>query len=104
MSQVFTNIVENSIAACGDPVVIDFDWAEVHTNGKSMLRQRVRDNGPGLSDHAAQRLFEPFFTTKTRGTGLGMSIVRRLVESHGGTIEIGRTDGQGTELIITLPR
>jgi PAS domain S-box-containing protein len=104
ISQVFTNILENSITAGSDPVVIEFDWSEIESAGRQFWGLRLRDNGPGLSEEEARRLFEPFFTTKVRGTGLGMSIVRRLVESHGGTIAVGRMDGPGTELIISLPR
>jgi PAS domain S-box-containing protein len=104
MSQVFMNIIENSVAACPDPVVVDFDWFELNDGGKRTLQLRMRDNGPGLADEAAQRIFEPFFTTKVRGTGLGMSIVRRVIEGHGGTITVGRLDGPGTELIISLPK
>jgi signal transduction histidine kinase len=62
-----------------------------------------RDNGPGISAEARARVFEPFFTTKTKGTGLGMAISRRLVEAHGGRIEVGEASGSGAEIVITLP-
>jgi signal transduction histidine kinase len=49
-------------------------------------------------------LFEPFFTTKLRGTGLGLAICKRIVEAHGGRIEVGEETTPGAEIRITLPR
>ena len=57
-----------------------------------------------LDPEPRRRIFEPFFTTKTRGTGLGMAIVRRIVEAHGGRIAVGEGSGPGAEIIVTLPR
>jgi two-component system, LuxR family, sensor kinase FixL len=64
----------------------------------------VHDNGPGLSPEQRQKIFEPFFTTKTKGTGLGMAIVKRIMEAHGGKIAVGTGDGPGAEIVLTLPR
>ena len=68
------------------------------------LRIAVRDNGPGMKADVRQRIFEPFFTTKTKGTGLGMAIAKRIIDAHGGRIELGPESGRGAEIIITLPR
>lgn len=72
--------------------------------GQTVLRLALRDNGPGLSPAAREKLFEPFYTTKSKGTGLGMSIARRIVESHGGQIVAGNSGTAGAEFIVTLPR
>jgi two-component system, LuxR family, sensor kinase FixL len=105
MEQVFRNILENALAACHDPVRIRVDWNQSVRDEKPTLRITVADNGPGLSADAAVRIFDPFFTTRSRGTGLGMAIVRRIVEAHGGWIEAGRpVEGIGTEVRITLPK
>ncbi|MGL5097426.1 MAG: PAS domain-containing protein, partial [Planctomycetia bacterium] len=111
LEQVFRNILENALAACSDPVEIEIGWSPTristspHSAGRPGLRISIHDNGPGLSPEARLRVFEPFFTTKTQGTGLGMAIVRRIVEAHQGTIEIGPDDGGvGAEVSITLPR
>jgi signal transduction histidine kinase len=63
----------------------------------------IRDQGPGISVADRARIFQPFFTTKTKGTGLGLAIAARIVESHGGRIELGKADC-GAELIISLPQ
>lgn len=104
LEQVFRNILENSLAACPDPVEIDISCVETFLNGHRALRITVRDNGPGLTPEARQRIFDPFFTTKTKGTGLGMAIARRIVEAHGGEIGVGLQISRGTEIRITLPR
>jgi hypothetical protein len=104
MVQVFRNMLENSLAACSDPVVIQIECRNAHLRGQPAIEVRVRDNGPGLSPAARQNVFEPFFTTKTKGTGLGIPIARRIIEAHGGQISIGNESSTGAEFVITLMR
>jgi PAS domain S-box-containing protein len=101
--QVFRNLLENSLAAGCDPVVIRIGCRDVHLNGKSAVEISVRDNGPGLTPDARQNVFEPFFTTKTKGTGLGMAIARRVIDAHGGRIAVGDS-AEGAEFVINLPK
>jgi PAS domain S-box-containing protein len=108
ISQVFRNLFENSLAACRDPVEITVGCAPTLVSGAPALSVSVTDNGPGLTVEQKKRIFEPFFTTKTKGTGLGMAIAQRIVESHGGTIKTGG-DGadrpcSGAQIVFTLPR
>jgi PAS domain S-box-containing protein len=63
----------------------------------------IADTGPGIPADARQRIFEPFFTTKARGTGLGLTVARRIIEEHKGTIKIDSDEGKGTRFVITLP-
>lgn len=65
----------------------------------------VRDNGPGIPEEIQDDIFKPFFTTKPlgEGTGLGLSLSRDIVQSHGGTLRVKSAAGQGTEFIVTLP-
>ncbi len=63
----------------------------------------VRDTGPGVLPEARERLFTPFFTTKSRGTGLGLSTVKRLLEAHHGSIEIESPEAGGTRATLRLP-
>jgi len=104
--QIFRNILENSLAACDDPVSIHIQCSPAVLNtdddSERALLIAIHDNGPGLSPEQRKRIFEPFFTTKPKGTGLGMAIVQRLVEAHGGTIEVG-SPASGAEILITLP-
>jgi PAS domain S-box-containing protein len=104
LEQVFRNIFENALAACGNSVVITITVTETTLGGQPAVRLAVRDNGPGLDQEQRHRIFEPFFTTKTKGTGLGMAIVKRIIEAHGGKIEVGSPAGPGAEIIITLRR
>ena len=104
MVQVFRNLLDNSLAACHDPVVVVAEWSRVDLGGRAAVRVALLDNGPGFSPEQRRNLFEPFHTTKTQGTGLGMAIARRIVEAHGGTIAAGVDGGQGAEIVITLPR
>jgi two-component system sensor kinase FixL len=103
LEQVFRNILENSLAACHDPLIIEVQASDDSRPNGSSVRLVVRDNGPGLSPEQRQRIFEPFFTTKTKGTGLGMAIAKRIIEAHGGHIAVG-AGGPGAEIIISLPR
>lgn len=63
----------------------------------------VQDEGEGMPAHVRERIFDPFYTTKADGMGLGLSIVRRIVELHRGSIRCDSGDGQGTKFTITLP-
>ncbi len=64
----------------------------------------VRDFGKGIPEQVRVHVFEPFYTTKAKGTGLGLCICRRIVESHGGSIAIESESGQGTTVTVLLPR
>jgi PAS domain S-box-containing protein len=100
--QVFRNILENSLAACSDPVQIDVVCSPAQVGAAAGVRIVLRDNGPGMTPQQQQRIFEPFFTTKTKGTGLGMAIAQRWIEAHGGTIEVEPSTA-GAAIVVTLP-
>jgi signal transduction histidine kinase len=65
---------------------------------------KVRDNGPGMDEETQQKVFRPFYTSKANGTGLGLAISRKLVDAHGGTIEIDSRPGKGCEFVLTFPK
>ncbi|MCM2374332.1 ATP-binding protein [Aporhodopirellula aestuarii] len=85
LEQVFRNLFENSLAATDDPVRIKIDCQRSDTDHVRIL---ISDNGPGLNIEQREKVFEPFYTTKSTGTGLGMSIVARIIEAHHGTIRV----------------
>jgi two-component system sensor histidine kinase HydH len=64
----------------------------------------VGDTGPGIAPDVVSRIFDPYFTTKPDGLGLGLAIARRIVEAHGGTIEVDTTQGRGARFLVRLPR
>lgn len=110
LGQVFRNVMENSFAACGGarggpggPVRMEVRCTEAILNSHPAVRLSLRDNGPGLGPEQRKRLFEPFFTTRPEGTGLGMTIAKRIVEAHGGRIDVGDA-APGLEIILVLPR
>jgi signal transduction histidine kinase len=72
-------------------------------SGREFVEIAVRDEGPGIPDHAMQSLFVPFFTTKAKGTGLGLAISQRMVEEMGGRIEVASQVGEGTTFVVVLP-
>jgi signal transduction histidine kinase len=66
---------------------------------------RIRDNGPGISREAGEKIFRPFYTTKSRGTGLGLALARKVLERHGGSLDLTSTGGgdRGAEFLLVLP-
>jgi two-component system sensor histidine kinase PilS (NtrC family) len=72
-------------------------------DNKKYLEIRISDNGCGIEEENQDRVFEPFYTTKETGTGLGMAIVNRIVESHMGKIRIKSKPGKGTDCMVLLP-
>jgi signal transduction histidine kinase len=103
LGQVFRNIFENSLAACRDPVRIEIDCSAASGDAQGGVRILIRDNGPGLTPEQKRRIFEPFYTTKAKGTGLGMAIAQRIVETHGGAISV-EEEAPGATIQIVLPQ
>ena len=101
MSQVLVNLITNAVHAMPDGGEII-----VATKRKGKLVSLVvSDTGSGMSAETKQRIFEPFFTTKPvgQGTGLGLSVVKGIVDSHHGKIAVNTTVGKGTRFEILLP-
>ncbi len=69
----------------------------------SLAEISISDNGPGIPHEIREKVLQPFFTTKEEGTGLGLSIASRIMEEHGGRLELANTQAPGTTFVITLP-
>ena len=93
IQQVVRNIFENALAACADPVLLAVGIEERAQDGQPIISVTIRDNGPGIPAEQLPRVFDPFFTTKPKGTGLGLAIARRVIESHGGQIDVSSPGG-----------
>ncbi|MCA9058598.1 MAG: PAS domain S-box protein [Planctomycetaceae bacterium] len=104
IEQVFRNILENAIHACGDEGTVAVSLKREERAGIPFVRLEFADDGCGLSLTVKERLFEPFFTTKQKGTGLGMAIVERIIDAHHGMISAQTNASGGTTIRIDLPQ
>ena len=94
------NVINNAIQASEyDAKVL----IEIKTEGKDVVFS-VHDKGRGVSDELKQKIFEPFFTTKTGGTGLGLAVVKSIVEAHRGTVEVRDEIPQGLCIDVRIPK
>jgi PAS domain S-box-containing protein len=107
LAQLFTNLLINAYEAMGGrgDVVISARAIRLEgdADGREAVQVEVTDNGPGMPQDVADRVFDPFFTTKAKGSGLGLSIVRKIVDAHDGQIDLKTAPGRGTTIRVTLP-
>ncbi|TAJ23595.1 MAG: PAS domain-containing protein [Nitrospirae bacterium] len=103
ISQVLVNIVVNAFHAMPGGGVCRITATGRTVAGKDWVEISVRDTGVGITRDELPRLFEPFYTTKASGSGLGLAIAYRIIQDHGGTIEVESTAGSGTTVVVKLP-
>jgi len=101
VSQVLLNLLLNAIAATDAGGKIRVSLAEPDDR---TIRIAITDTGTGIGPEDLPRVFDPYFTTKPSGTGLGLPIVQKIVEAHGGTIRLESEAGKGTTATLLLPR
>ncbi len=99
LHRALVNLVENALQAVGErgEVVVHARRAEAR------VEIQVRDSGPGISPELRDRVFEPFFSTKTTGSGLGLALVKKIAEDHGGGVSLEGAPGDGTCARLWLP-
>jgi two-component system, NtrC family, sensor histidine kinase HydH len=97
--QVLVNLFANSAQAMPRGGQIEVVAEKL---ASSSARMRVSDDGPGIADEARHRVFEALFTTKAKGSGLGLALCRRIMEAHGGSIDLEPTES-GTSFVLVLP-
>ena len=104
LKEVLVNLIINACEAMdgGGRIVIHEEETSVQPLGRVVVI-RLTDNGPGISESIKEKVFEPFFTTKEEGSGLGLSIASRIVEEHGGRLDLTSNEGEETTFTITLP-
>jgi signal transduction histidine kinase len=106
LRRVIINLVGNAIDAL-EEAQVDEPCVEVSMGENlagSEIWLRIRDNGVGIDPDTAAKIFSPFVTAKAGGTGLGLAITKKLVESHGGSIELFSEPGQGAEFVLSFPK
>ncbi len=101
LCQAFTNIITNAVQALDENGKLDISTEAKEGN----ICLTIRDTGSGMSRSHLSKIFDPFFTTKRQGegSGLGLTIARRVIQKHGGQIHMESEEGVGTTCRITFP-
>lgn len=99
--RVFNNLIKNAIQAT--PSERQPEVQVSITSDAQYIRISITDNGSGISEEQADKIFVPYFTTKGTGTGIGLAMVKQIIENHGGTIQFESQVGEGTTFTIVLP-
>ncbi len=97
LRQVFVNLITNAVQAARTTVWVTGEPLE------GFVCVRVDDDGPGIDENTRRRLFEPLITTKEKGIGLGLALVKRIVDRHEGSITYEPRDGGGARFVVRLP-
>ena len=102
MEQSLLNLVKNAIQAMPedrkDPLIIISTYME-----SDMVKISVQDNGCGMTEDQMSKIFEPYYTTKSSGTGLGLTVLFKIMKQHGGDVVVHSTYGEGSEFILQVP-
>jgi signal transduction histidine kinase len=106
LRRVLINLVGNALDALDESVALHprIEIRMGENLAGSEVWVRIRDNGPGIDVDVAGKLFSPFYTSKANGTGLGLSISKKIVDAHGGEIEVTSAPGEGAEFVLTFPK
>jgi signal transduction histidine kinase len=101
LQQVFLNLLLNAVESMpgGGTLTINIS----HNVEERSLNVEISDTGKGINKEVMNKIFQPFFTTKLKGTGMGLAITRRIIEEHGGSINVESAPGKGTTFRVALP-
>jgi signal transduction histidine kinase len=104
LKEVLVNLIVNAYEAMERSGTIEIQEQEIEAASESrMIMINLTDNGPGIPEAIKDKVFQPFYSTKEEGTGLGLSICARIIEEHGGTLELTSVEGKGTTFTIKIP-
>lgn len=103
LKQAIVNLVVNAVQAMPKGGTVTVRSSLMPRPDGSWLEVAVSDEGPGLAPRAAEKMFQPFFTTKATGTGLGLAVVKRIIESHQGEVVVASNPGRGTTFTLRIP-
>jgi len=104
IKQILMNIIINAIQAIPEKGEIKIKTEKGLLRGEQAIKLIIEDDGIGIAEKDLNQIFDPFFSTKEQGSGLGLSIVYKLVEGHQGEIKVESKEGKGTKFIIFLPQ
>ena len=102
MQQALLNLVKNGIQAMEDSSREKKITISTYLEGSSAILS-VRDTGCGMTEKQMEKIFEPYFTTKSNGTGLGLTVLFKIIKEHSGDIHVHSQKGEGSEFVISLP-
>lgn len=102
LMQVILNIALNAIEAMSGEGVLTFQTSHVENDADHFVSIEIRDTGQGMDKKTVKNIFKPFFTTKERGVGLGLAICQKIVQNHGGLIQVKSMPGEGASFFIRL--
>lgn len=104
LKEAFVNFIENACKAMpgGGRIVIS-ERVVSETDGAGLAEIAFADTGCGIPEEEIEQVFQPFFTTREDGTGLGLPISQRIIENHGGWIDVDSRPGEGTSFVVYLP-
>ncbi len=103
LRQALINLVVNGAQAMPRGGLVSVTARVEPRGGLPWLVIEVKDEGLGLTSRATEKIFQPFFTTKATGTGLGLAVVKRIVDSHGGEVSAQANPDKGTTFVVRLP-
>jgi len=100
----FQNLVSNALNACKESPQLQLVAKAIQMNGMPMVSISLQDNGHGIPQHNQDKIFEPFFTTGSRGTGLGLAVVKAVATAHNGLVKLESKQNVGSTFSIILPQ
>jgi len=103
IQRVMVNLIKNATEVVGDRGVVTLRVRRESTSDGAGVRLEIEDNGPGMDAATLERATHPGFTTKSTGSGLGLTLVQRVVEQHGGRFGLDSSPGLGTRAWLTIP-
>jgi signal transduction histidine kinase len=101
LERAVVNLLENALQAVGEDGTIQVRLRSAEAGRRAEIE--IEDTGGGIDAAVKDRLFEPFFSTKTSGSGLGLALVKRIAEDHGGGVSLEAAPGRGTRAVLWLP-
>ncbi len=100
IKQALLNLLINSIQAMPQGGTMEVETLQ----NDRVISVRLSDSGPGMDENMLSKIFNPYFTTKAKGSGLGLTIVRRVMRDHGGEVRVESVPNQGTTFTLNFPR
>jgi signal transduction histidine kinase len=103
--QLLHNLIRNAIESLSETEngCVDIRLQEMELNAEHFVEIIVEDNGPGIPEDMLENLFEPYATSKPKGSGLGLAVVKRIVEEHDGMLYAENRSEGGARIVVRLP-